>query len=224
MREVNGIFLPAGDSHIADHLLRGPLYKDKGTYQLAKIEACIEHCRAAGRIGLALDIGAHVGTWSRVLADVFEQVSAFEPMEHLRQCFLKNVPMDNVQLWNCGLSDKTGFLAFAKVIDNSGNCRVALDTDKFEVKTSVDTIRLDEFNVSRRVDFIKIDVEGFEVNVLRGAEVTIKTSKPFIMIEQKPATEGRYGHKQFDGLELLKAWGMEQVYYRSGDHLMKFPT
>lgn len=222
MKNVRGIWLPDDDNHISMHLERGPTFEGKGTYQFAKIEACIEHCRAAGRTGIALDVGAHVGTWSRVLAKFFDRVIAFEPMPHLFECLARNVAKhENVAIVPRALSNTIGRITMQRVADNSGNCRVAEDDDVNEC-VEVDVDQIDNLALPGGVDFIKIDVEGYEPSVLTGGRETIQRDKPLILIEQKAATTGRYGYGQFTALELLKSWGMKEVYYRSGDHLMEF--
>lgn len=221
MKQVHGIWLPDGDIHISDHLGRGPVYKGKGTYQFAKIEACILACEGAKRTGLALDIGAHVGTWTRVLADIFAEVVAFEPMPHLYECLIANTAgMGNVHLNNVAVTSNGGQMRMITVAENSGNCRVATERDRETI--TVRAISLDRYERAFNragVDFIKIDVEGHEFNVLKGGENTIKRFRPFIMIEQKHGDLSR----RYLALDLLKSWGMEEVYTRSGDYLLRFP-
>lgn len=224
MKNVKGIWLPDGDSHIAGHLADGPLHNGKGTYQFVKIEAAILRCEAEGRTGIALDIGAHVGTWSMILAETFDRVIAFEPMPHLFECLQKNLEgVENVRLNNFAVSSNGGPIRMASVVENSGNCRVATDKDRETITARAVSLDRAIADYPAGVDFIKIDVEGYETAVITGAENLIKRCKPFIMIEQKPGTDGRYGFKQFTALELLKSWGMVEIYKRSGDYLLRFP-
>lgn len=222
MKQVQGVWLPDGDTHFADHLARGPEYKGKGTYQFAKIEAAILQCEGAGRTNVAIDVGAHVGTWSRVLVDTFAHVVAFEPMHHLFECLEKNLEgVDNIHLNNWAVGVTNGWIEMIKSVENSGNCRVAVQKDRAE-RTKLRCIQLDSYDraFAAGVDFIKIDTEGFEVPVIMGAAKIIQTHKPFIMIEQKHAA---FGFGQFDALDLLKSWGMVESYARSGDYLLRFP-
>ena len=77
---------------------------------------------------------------------------------------------------------------------------------------------LDSFGFEA-VDFIKIDVEGYELPMIRGGEQTIKACKPNIVIEQK-GNEAAYGEPRDAALVLLKSWGMMDLEVLSGDHIM----
>ena len=71
------------------------------------------------RRGVALDIGGHVGLWSRVLVSCFRKVIAFEPVPQLVECFRLNAP--SAQLHEVAVSDYDGKLQMQIVDDNSGN-------------------------------------------------------------------------------------------------------
>src|SRR5688572_32728595 len=86
MKKIKGIWLPDGDTHFAAHLEAGPEHDGAGTYQFAKIDMAMKMVPTERR-GMALDIGGHVGLWSRVLASCFRGVIAFEPVPHLAECF-----------------------------------------------------------------------------------------------------------------------------------------
>ena len=85
----------------------------------------------------------------------------------------------------------------------------------------VQMVTLDEFNFTE-VDFLKIDCEGFEVFVLRGAIETLKRNKPVIIVEQKPETgmEKNYGIGTKDAVKFLQSLGAVQAMELAGDHIM----
>ncbi|TIU67562.1 MAG: hypothetical protein E5W13_31365, partial [Mesorhizobium sp.] len=73
------------------------------------------------------------------------------------------------------------------------------------------------------IDFLKIDVEGFEKPILEGGEQTIRREKPVIIIEQKPnGNAERYGRDRFAALDLLKAWGGKVKWEIGGDFLVEW--
>ena len=136
---------------------------------------------------LALDIGAHVGIWTQRLAKDFNQVIAFEPMKKHIECHRENCKgLDNVTLHTVALSNvTTNAIMTTKDINSGMSTLIHTESLKWkkEKKTEeVETTTLDSFNLPK-IDFIKMDVEGWEENVLEGAEKTILTHRPTIYIE-----------------------------------------
>lgn len=223
MKQVRGVYLPDDDTHFEQHLAKGVTFDGHGTYQFEKIKAGIDAVRVRRT---AIDIGAHVGLWSMVLQKYFTQVIAFEPVPAHIECFernlekvlvSKNLPgKGHVQLLPCALGSETKLIKINAVPDNSGNARV-------DPKGSVivDQKRLDDF-VLPDVSFIKIDVEGYELDVVRGAERTIRTYRPVMVIEQKPGHAQRYGYKEIEAVELVMKWGATLKWRKAGDYCLAF--
>ena len=120
-----------------------------------------------------IDIGSSVGMWTRELASKFKKVYCFEPNTNFIECFNKNITESNVELFECGLSDTEHTASQGKQ-----------STILVEYPGNVVCKTLDSFNL-KNIDFIKIDVDGFEYKVLHGAIETIKNSNPVINIEMK---------------------------------------
>lgn len=216
MKTINGICLPDEDTHFEELLGRSPLIDGKATYQLKKYLKARESIRT---FCLAVDIGAHVGLWSRVMSLDFLRVIAFEPVARHRECFLRNcADRTNIELLPFAVGDVNGPLQMMEIADNSGNARVSTTTDG-ERTTCV---TLDSYSFPQRIDFLKIDVEGFETKVVVGGEYRIKHDKPTIIIEQKPGNAEQFGFKQFDAFKLLKAWGAIEVATMSGDVILRW--
>jgi len=210
MKQVLGIWLPDADEHFKSQLHAGPIIEGKATYQYKKYAAalrCVEN-----RVH-AVDIGAHVGLWSRVMALDFQKVTAFEPLTAHRECFARNVEARNVTLHPLALGAEPGLAHIDMPADNTGNAHVGSGGEVCQVVT------LDQLELGN-MDFLKIDVEGFEFEVLIGAEQSVKAHRPVIVVEQKPAHAERYGRKQWDAVKLLKSWGMKEAEVISGDHIM----
>ena len=121
-----------------------------------------------------IDIGSHVGLWTRELASKFEQVYCFEPNPVFIECFKKNITETNVQLFQYGLSNN----------EHTASMKETNSTMMNDAPGSIQCRTLDSFNLNN-IDFIKIDVDGFEVKVLNGAIETITRNKPAINIEMK---------------------------------------
>lgn len=212
MKSICGIYLPDDDTHFAAHLENGPRFNGRGTYQLAKLERALTI--TPGR-RLVLDIGAHVGLWSRVLAGHFDCVVAFEPVPEHIACFRHNLAdSPNVELHTIALGETAGMARIDPVADNSGNAHVT-NAGVIEVEVA----RLDAFAFTG-VDLIKIDVEGFEDFVVRGGEETIRREKPVLVVEQKPGHAERYGLTRTAAVETLQSWGATVAWEMAGDYGM----
>ena len=136
----------------------------------------------------AIDCGACYGFWTYLLYPYFKKIYAFELVNVHRLCFLKNMSsfkIKNFELFPCGLGHKN-FKSFVgnekRFIDKFGYA--AFNAHVVEDKNGQENIRtLDSFNL-KNISFIKIDVEGYELNLLKGAEETIEKNKPVIFIEK----------------------------------------
>lgn len=153
---------------------------------------------------LFLDIGANVGmsALSFFTLKPNSQVISFEP-NFINYPYLDRLSnkFKNFQYFKCGLGDKPGVINFYYPIYNGkemtalGSCDyqkaqswLSKDTiyffkaNKLEVKKiSVNINILDSFKL--HPEFIKIDVEGFEYQVLLGSQETIKNNRPILLIE-----------------------------------------
>lgn len=219
-RIVKGISLPLGDTHFADHLEKGPLFGGKGTYQFAKIERALEVVPESKRC-VALDVGGHIGFWSRVLAHHFKRVVAFEPLPALGAHFLKNCDdCPNVKLIVCAASNVNDEIDIVTVADNSGNGHVLPDGEAPGALTyRAQTVTIDSLNI-HDVGLIKIDVEGWELPVIEGARTTIQRDRPVMVVEQKPGNAERYGRTRMAAVDLLVSWGYKLAWEKSGDYCL----
>lgn len=214
MKYVRGIALPDGDTHFEGQINANPLVGGKGTYQLSKLNAAISHVK---QFGLAVDIGAHVGLWSRVLSRHFLQVHAFEPIPELIECAKTNLAgKNNVHLHPFALGEQHGLINMRPVDENSGNAKV----DPYGL-IEADVHTLDSMNFSA-IDFIKIDVEGFEKFVIIGGAETIRRTRPVMIVEQKPGNAEVYGLRRREAIDLLEEWGAKVVWERAGDYCLKW--
>lgn len=211
MIQVHGIWLPAHEKHLQGHILKGPLVDGLGTYQHHKIEMALAHTK--GR-RVVVDVGAHVGLWSRILAIHFDQVHAFEPSPDHCACFKRNVTSPNVTLHPVALGSGSGRVRIDTPAGNSGHTHV-VSANGVEVPLR----RLDSFDISD-VDLIKIDTEGYEREVLAGALETLGIWKPTLIVEQKPGNARRYGDGDFSALRFLEILGAKNVAQKSGDYVL----
>lgn len=139
-----------------------------------------------------LDVGGNIGLQSIRMAQCTGsagQVYAFEPLQHLQNKFLKNVALNrlvNVSLFPVALSDAKGETDFA--IDenawNQGtfslNHTEGSNKQMVAIKIADD---LPEISALNSLSLVKIDVEGFEFNVMRGLKKTLEKHRPRIIFE-----------------------------------------
>ena len=135
---------------------------------------------------------------------------AFEPLPDFYEGLLKDFQSENVKIFDIALSDSKGISSFNYVITNpsySGLIKRPYDRpDEKDCKIEVNTDTLDnilENEQIEKVDFIKIDVEGGEYSVLKGAVNCLKTNKPTIVFEHGPGSSKVYGFTSDDLFELL---------------------
>lgn len=214
---VRGLWLPNGDTHFAELIDASPIIEGKGTYQLAKYQRALRLC-PPDRRRTAVDCGAHVGLWTRVMMIDFAFVHAIEPVRVFRECLAKNVEgKRNLQVWAFALSNKNEMVKLAPPTENSGGAYIDNESGWVEAQAWP----LDKF-VFENVDFIKIDCEGFEKFVVEGGEETIRRYKPVMVVEQKPGHGARYGLGDKDAVSLLESWGAKVQGEHGGDFILSW--
>jgi FkbM family methyltransferase len=141
--------------------------------------------REAAKKGTVVDVGAWWGPWTYWLSRKAAHVVTIEPVPHLA-AFLRRVTAENVDLIETALSDRPGVTELFVPTGGSGSegrstiepLVASGERSKVEVKLTP----LDDLDL-RDVAFIKIDVEGHELPVLRGAQRTLTQHRPVILIE-----------------------------------------
>ena len=158
-----------------------------------------------------VDVGANFGTYTMILDEVFKHTYPFEPDKHTYNILCGNVALHNLSykttLCNVGLSDKDESVEYMQV-DMLGSCNFCIKQDDGDISHNISerynqqyhlddvdplTIRckpLTDF-VTDNIGLMKIDVEGFELNVLKGAEPAIIASNyPPLVVESWNIDEG----------------------------------
>lgn len=135
---------------------------------------------------LCLDIGAHVGIWSKRLSRDFDNVICFEPLQKHIDCHKKNCEeLNNITLHDYALSDGENVTEMVTRDFNSGMSSLLNRKFKDGTKVVIKTKTLDSFDLPK-MDFIKMDVEGYEKEVIAGGKNTILKYFPKIYIEIWP--------------------------------------
>ena len=147
--------------------------------------------------GCGVDVGANVGALTLIMAkqvNTTGKVIAFEPGPPIFQRLKFNIELNPAtnEIISCkciGISNKNGKLYWNEDMNNRGNGSLLGNSGVPVAVVTLDDILRHE---SRLIDFIKIDVEGMELEVIQGAIKILKKYKPVIYFETlKPFIEIR---------------------------------
>lgn len=199
MYQAHGWWFPDQDTHFVEMLSKNIAKGNSPVYQEPVRRRSVAMC---SQRRIALDIGANVGLWSRDLCQLFAHVIAFEPVADFRQCLEKNVTTPNFQIQPVALGSQTTMIDMVITEQNTGHSHV--DTDSIG-KGQIPMITLDSMNLLD-IDYVKIDCEGYEHQILLGAQNTIMTNRPVLVVEDKKHKD--VGHADTDqAVDLLLSWG-----------------
>ncbi|MBM4229524.1 MAG: FkbM family methyltransferase [Gammaproteobacteria bacterium] len=174
--------------------------------------------RSGARFSVAVDIGAAMGHYSWILARKSAAVYAFEPGDHHHGFLSRNVYLSNICLTKAAVGASCGealLFSLGEGDDANHTATVSVSNPLVakEGATSrpVEVVSLDYFlgRVTGSVDFIKIDVEGFENDVLAGAAATMVRHRPVVLCE----IEIRHNKNADDFFARMSALGYECVYW-----------
>lgn len=186
---------PASDPGFASHPVHGL------EAQLPEIKRVVGLCRSTG--GIAVDVGAHIGIWSVELSKHFERVHAFEPVQENFDCLLENIARLRVTAHFAALGNRDSSCElFMPRCGNSGMAYAPGIYSESGRIFNAEMHTLDRYRF-REVGLIKIDVEGYEGNVVFGALATIMESRPVVVFEDNGLGQKRYGREWLDPKPML---------------------
>jgi FkbM family methyltransferase len=180
---------------------------------------------------VCVDAGANVGRYTVALSRLVGRsgaVLAFEPGSYAFQVLslvVRFLRLRNVVPHRVALGERPGDVALAVPrLDGSplADTESAHVMDTAEEGVSVETVRcvpLDDFAADlsgRRVTFVKCDVEGAELFVLRGALCVLREHRPVVLCEVAERLTARYGHRPSDVFDALAAQGYDRFVLRQG--------
>ena len=138
---------------------------------------------------VALDIGANVGIYTLALARCVGPnglVFSYEPCSMLRARLLRNIEINgarNVVLRTSAVGSRGGMVGFADLADAT-NIGLSHVDESNQNKVAVTTLDHESLGFGEnRTSFIKIDTEGYELEVLRGARALLEKHRPTLLVE-----------------------------------------
>lgn len=182
---AHSVTSPAGHpfTYVADKcdlLSRHVVWGNLKAWEATSLRAFSELCRNSERI---LDVGAYTGMYSLVAcADGPAEVIAFEPNPAIRPLLERNIRANGwenrITVVPKGASDSPGVTKMTIPVDTT-SARV----DDAGTGPTIELTTIDEVLGGRSADLIKVDVEGLEARVLRGASETLDRYKPTLIVE-----------------------------------------
>ena len=174
----------------------------------------------------SLDIGVYQGIYSYEISKYAKTVHAFEFNPIIFPFLNRNIYkiINNIKLYNFGLSNKNGKTTLRIPIRNKlvreenyeeffemGRATIHDKNEFNEFRTfSVNVKKLDNFQFENPISFIKIDVEGHEIEVIEGAIETINKNRPILLVE----IEERHSKKKVsDIINFINALGYKSYYF-----------
>jgi FkbM family methyltransferase len=157
-----------------------------------------------------IDVGANQGEYSLYAAKRLTKgyVYAFEPVDFFYNLLGENIALNkfrNIQTFHYGLSDKNMqlpiYMGATGAGEHEGLATIFQSDQRKRFIQNIELKILDEIADTlglQRVDFMKIDVEGAEMLVLKGAHKTIARFRPLILLEINDATYRAAGFSQQD--------------------------
>jgi FkbM family methyltransferase len=193
------------------------------------IDGLVQIVRKKGYGSVFVDVGANFGCFSFAMRKFCQEVHAFEPQRIIHNMMAGSIALNgwlNVYAYNIALGDFNGeielpqfdynkSLSFGSIeFGKEQNERVEQQRSHHKGRVEYVELRRLDFYEFPRVDVLKIDAEGMEIDVLRGAIATIDRCRPIMMVEHLKSPKEAL-HAALHGL----GYKVEDV----GDDFMCYP-
>ncbi len=171
---------------------------------LPDLETYYPYCQ---KFDIAVQAGGNVGVWPKKISERFGAVYTFEPDHENFGCLIGNLlDTSNVIKIQAALGSQPGTVGLHRVPQNAGAHYV-------EGAGIIPTLRIDDLGLSG-LDFLMLDVEGYELAAIMGAEKAIRAFQPAIVTEEK---HYRAGSQRGDVEAFLAGLGYAKVAQKHRD-------
>ena len=178
----------------------------------------------------SIDVGVYRGVYSYEMSKYSEKVHSFEPNPIIFKYINKNLKkfIKNIHLYNFALSNQNKTINLKIPIRNSNSNKEIFEEyyemgkatihnennfenyENFEIQAK----KIDELSFDNKISFIKIDVEGHELEVIEGAKNTIKRDKPVLLVE----IEKQYTKKEVaESINFINSLGYKSYFFNKKD-------
>ena len=160
-----------------------------------------------------IDIGSNYGWHSLIASTICDKVLSFEPqtvMYEIQKLSLDENKIKNCELYKIALGNveekkQMALIDYTQQGVNIGDLSIGYGGEEILVKT------LDSFEL-KKVDIIKIDVQGFEKFIIEGSLNTIKDKKPILIVEFEEFQLNKFGYGSAELFELIRSLDYE-IYF-----------
>ena len=194
----------------------------RGLYERNTVRHLIDLIKDTG--GNMVDCGANIGMYSLYLSKYAPTatIHAFEPIKKTLDIFKKNIELNhagNIIVNQLGLSNRTGELDLFILEENNYGRTSENNLNNTKNKITVQTETLDNYclkNNIHELTCIKADIEGGELNFLKGAEGIIKKSRKIVLVVEINECSYASGYSPEELFAFIKNMGFES--YRERDY------
>jgi FkbM family methyltransferase len=206
----NGISYELNISHAVDHAIYFNFKDSTFDHVLADISAA----------KVIFDIGSNISSTALFFSKTNTQnaqIFTFEPHKTTYLRGLQNIKLNqanNIFTHNFGLGDKKDTFKLYEVDKRNPGMNRIIEAENAYPFIDISIVKLDDFieeNGINRLDFMKIDVEGFEYQVIKGGENALKTLKPTLFIELDDNNLRANGKSAVELMHLLKSLGYSKI-------------
>lgn len=197
----NGLWWPTFEKRQQAHY-------DYHTKHLPDLDYTIRTCNQRM---CCIQAGGNVGIWPLKLAQFYDIVHTFEPDPDIYACMEKNCADKNIICYNNGLADTDRELNFYRTGKSGTGYTEINEKENIAPVAKVKAVTIDSLHLDP--DAIFLDVEGFEVQVLKGAVETIRIHRPIIQVELLQRTKDEIdSFLESIGYHAVKHFGKDGVY------------
>jgi len=167
---------------------------------------------------VVLDIGAHIGLFSVAASTLIRptgKLFAFEPADQTIPLLLKTIVLNDAGEWisvnHAAIGKKSGMATFyvSDIKGDNSNSMVSYKEDRKLYPKQVALYSIDEFASEQHIEkvrFIKLDVEGVELDALKGAKQVLATHKPACIVAVHPEPVMARGDRLEDIYDLITSF------------------